>query len=289
MFRKGYGILEEMGIRFSVLVVCLNAGNKLKETLESIRGQTFADYEVIIKDGISTDGSLAGAKEAGRGIPSLRIVEKKDAGIYDAMNQAVEAAEGEYVYFLNCGDVFYHEDVLGNMDRVIREHPAPLGVYYGNIYERATGREVASNPNLDAFGCYRNVPCHQACFYDRRLLLMHPFETKYHVRADYEQFLWCFFYKGREGKVDFVYAPLFIADYEGGGFSETKQNRKVSAREHREIVRKYMPAKTVWKYRIIMWVTLAPFRTWLAKNPVTSGCYNKLKKIYYEKGQGVER
>ncbi|MBD5453680.1 MAG: hypothetical protein HDR30_05075 [Lachnospiraceae bacterium] len=81
---------------------------------------------------------------------------------------------------------------------------------------------------------------------------------------------------------------MIIADYEGGGYSETKKNKKVSAREHQEIVKKYMPAEKVWQYRIIMWVSLAPLRTWIARNPLTSGCYNKLKKIYYEKGQGIK-
>ncbi|MCM1385981.1 MAG: glycosyltransferase [Bacillus sp. (in: Bacteria)] len=274
--------------KFSVLVVCLNPGDKLKVTLESIRGQTFGDYEVIIKDGISSDGSRIFAEEMKNEISSLRFIEKKDTGIYDAMNQAVAQAGGKYVYFLNCGDVFYDEKVLENMSRVIDSNPAGYGIYYGNIYERATGREVASNPSMDAFGCYRNVPCHQACFYDRRLLTAHPFEVKYRVRADYEQFLWCFFTNELPQRVSFIYNDMIIADYEGGGYSETKKNKRVSTKEHQEIVRKYMPAKQVWQYRIIMWVSLAPLRTWLARNPLTAGCYNKLKKIYYEKGQGVK-
>ena len=273
---------------FSVLVVCLNPGDKLKVTLESIRGQTFDDFEVIIKDGMSSDGSRIFAEEMKNEISSLCFIEKKDTGIYDAMNQAVAEARGKYVYFLNCGDVFYHEKVLEDMAKLIEKHPVSYGIYYGNIYERATGREVASNPALDAFGCYRNVPCHQACFYDRRLLTAHPFDIKYHVRADYEQFLWCFFTKELPEKVSFVYDSMIIADYEGGGYSETKKNKKVSAKEHREIVKKYMSAKKVWQYRIIMWVSLAPLRTWLARAPLTSGCYNKLKKIYYEKGQGIK-
>lgn len=279
--------------KFSILVVCLNPGDKLKMTLESIRGQTFRDYEVIIKDGGSSDGSLAVLKEAEESFPSIRLIEKADTGIYDAMNQAVSEARGKFLYFLNCGDMFYDENVLADMERIIVKHLFALGVYYGNIYDRVVGREVASNPNIDAFGCYRNVPCHQACFYDKRLLAAHPFETKYRVRADYEQFLWCFFSKELHRKLQqeavFVYTNRIIADYEGGGFSETKKNRKISAAEHKEIVRKYMPLGKVWKYRIIMWVTLAPFRTWAARNPVTANIYNQLKKIYYEKGQGVER
>lgn len=269
---------------FSILVVCLNPGDKLKTTLESIRKQTCRNYEVIVKDGLSTDGSLAFAKDAAKEFPLLRIVEKKDSGIYDAMNQAVQESEGRYLYFLNCGDRFYHEGVLEGIAKLIREHPVKAGIYYGNIYERLTRREVASNPSLDAFGCYRNVPCHQACFYDRKLLLAHPFDVRYRVRADYEQFLWCFFAAASEFETSFVYGDILIVDYEGGGFSETKKNRRISAAEHKEIVGKYMSAGQIGKYRMIMWVTLSPVRTWLAKNPVTSGIYNELKKKIYGKG-----
>ncbi len=270
--------------KFSILVVCLNPGEKLRATLNSIKKQTYMDYEVVIKDGLSTDGSMEYAKEAAKDFPSLRIIEKQDAGIYDAMNQAASSALGKYVYFLNCGDAFYDKSVLENVNKLICENPSQAGIYYGNIYERLTENVVASNPRLDAFGCYRNVPCHQACFYDKKLLETHPFETKYRVRADYEQFLWCFFTKDMGEGVSFFYKDILIADYEGGGFSETRQNRKLSAKEHQEIVRKYMPIGEVRKYRILMWVTLSPLRTWFSRNKVTSGLYNGLKKIYYGKG-----
>ncbi|MDE5866142.1 MAG: glycosyltransferase [Lachnospiraceae bacterium] len=273
----------------SVLVVCLNPGDKLKKTLDSIRLQTYRNYEVVVKDGLSTDGSLSCIKEEPDVVnkfPTLRLIEKKDSGIYDAMNQAVQESDGKYIYFLNCGDVFYSESVLAKISELIHRNPSDAGIYYGNIYERLTGREVASNPRMDDFGCYRNVPCHQACFYDRKLLIAHPFEIKYRVRADYEQFLWCFYTNELPEKATFVYGDILIADYEGGGFSETKRNRKLSSVEHKEIVRKYMPVGKVFEYRILMWITLAPLRTWIAGNPVTSGFYNKLKKLYYEKGAG---
>lgn len=288
MIREG-----SMGVRvkpeFSVLVVCLNPGEKLKKTLDSIRIQTYRNYEVVIKDGLSTDDSLSfikGVNDVVDKFPELRLIEKRDSGIYDAMNQAVQESEGRYIYFLNCGDVFYNENVLSDIAELICKNPSDSGIYYGNIYERMPGREVASNPKMDEFGCYRNVPCHQACFYDRKLLLAHPFEVRYRVRADYEQFLWCFFTNELSEKTAFIYGDILIADYEGGGFSETKRNRKLSSAEHKEIVRKYMPMGNVLKYRILMWITLAPLRTWIAGNPVTSGFYNKLKKMYYKKGAG---
>ncbi len=268
---------------YSIIVVCLNPGDKLKETLESIEKQNFCSFQVIVKDGGSTDGSLKYAKELAARDNRICIVQKKDSGIYDAMNQAVEEAAGRYVYFLNCGDHFYSENVLDQMAGFIREHEDAdtPGIFYGNIFERVTGQQVSSNPCIDAFGCYRNVPCHQACFYDRRLLLAHPFALNYRVRADYEQFLWCFF----EGTA-FHYRELLIADYEGGGFSETRENRKISRKEHKEITQKYIPRGQLLKFKFIMWITLAPLRTRLSENEKTAGIYNYLKRMIYLKKAG---
>lgn len=280
--------MREKGIKqvfFSIIVVCLNPGDKLGKTLDSIGRQSFRDYEVIIKDGISKDGSPDYIrKTAASGVmPEIRLLEKRDTGIYDAMNQAVEEAAGKYVYFLNCGDVFYSEDVLEKMAEFIKEkeNADTPGIFYGNIFERLTGQQVISNPYIDAFGCYRNVPCHQACFYDRRLVKTHPFETKYLVRADYEQFLRCFFQGETQKKTAFHYTELMIVDYEGGGFSETKENQRKSKEEHKEITRKYIPAGQLFKFKLIMCLTLAPLRTLIAENEKTAGIYNRLKKMLY--------
>lgn len=265
--------------KFSILVVCLNPGERLKTTLSSILCQTCKDYEIIIKDGCSTDGSLSYAEKLKENIPVLKLIQKKDTGIYDAMNQAVAEARGSYLYFLNCGDTFRDETVLCSMADFMEKNQEKDGIYYGNIYESLTKQVVASNPHMDAFGCFRNVPCHQACFYQRELLTAHPFLVKYRVRADYEQFLWCFF----EAKAETFFTGLLIADYEGGGFSETKENRKRSAKEHREITACYMSRGQLFKYRLILWLTLAPLRTRLAQNEKTAGIYNKMKKMLYRR------
>ncbi|MDE7130342.1 MAG: glycosyltransferase [Lachnospiraceae bacterium] len=294
---------------FSIIVVCLNAGEKLRETIDSILHQTWQDYEIIIKDGGSTEevtrkylDGYAKACETKHGqlgeesAAKLRVYSSKDTGIYDAMNQAVEYVCGDYVLFLNCGDSFYDMHVLERVsgkirkqvqnretggcetdrEKALRSEPSRY-IFYGNIYERLTGTQVQSNPVIDDFACYRNVPCHQACFYEAALLREKPFDTAYAVRADYEHFLWCYY----RAHVKTVYMPVTVALYEGGGFSETKENERRSRREHREIVNRYMPAAKVRKYRLIMAVTLAPVRTWIAKNPVTAGIYQKVKKVLY--------
>lgn len=278
-----------MNPRFSILVVCLNPGKRLQDTLCSIENQTCKDYEIIVKDGCSSDGSLSYAEERkkeleaeeGRELPVLKVIQKKDNGIYDAMNQAVKEARGRYVYFLNCGDTFRDENVLRDVADFMERNQEKNGIYYGNIYESLTGQVVASNPHMDAFGCFRNVPCHQACFYEKGLLFAHPFVTGYQVRADYEQFLWCFF----EAEAETFFTDILIAEYEGGGFSETKENRKRSAAEHREITAHYMGKGQIFKYRMILLLTLSPLRTRLAQNKRTAGVYNRIKGLLYRRNR----
>lgn len=275
---------------FSIIVVCLNAGDKLRETIESIRNQTEKDYEIIIKDGGSTDEvTKACLSRYGKETDQdsqynvspddrIRVYSAKDAGIYDAMNQAVRYVRGDYVFFLNCGDSFYDDRVLAQVKEQILQAALPAQyIFYGNIYERRTDALVQSNPVIDDFACYRNVPCHQACFYAAKLLRDKAFDTAYKVRADYEHFLWCIY----AAHSITVYVPVTVAFYEGGGFSEARENRKISQREHREIVNKYLPAVKVHKYRLIMFMTLAPLRTWIAQNPVTARMYQRIKQKLY--------
>lgn len=286
---------------FSIIVVCRNAGEKLQKTIASIREQTETDYEIIVQDGLSTDGSV---EKLCTGV-DLKLFRERDEGIYDAMNRAVSHAAGQYLFFLNCGDYFADKEVLAGVRREIEKHgktavpgtdngkqsrngekkrARPM-IFYGNIVERATGAYVASNPVIDDFACYRNVPCHQACFYDRRLLVKRGFRTCYRVRADYEHFLWCYY----RAHASMVYMSLTVVSYEGEGFSEDKNNRKRSAVEHAHIVKKYMSRRQILKYRTLMLLTLAPFRTFLSSHEATAGIYQKLKAGLYGKTKGKRR
>ncbi len=261
----------------TIITVCFNAQGKLEETLKSVRKQTFRDYEVIVKDGGSLDGSLACIRDFDD-IP-LKLVVKEDAGIYDAMNEAVRYAKGEYVYFLNCGDVFAKDDVLEKVFAFIkndsREKSGPFRVYYGNIIDGVTGTKVSSNPRISAFTCYRNVPCHQACIYSKAMLDAHPFDLRFRVRADYEQFLWAYF----KADTAFCYMDLVVAEYEGGGYSEQKKKR--SAKEHERITAMYMSPLRIRLYRFALILTFAPLRKKLASNKATARIYNGLKGLVY--------
>ena len=84
-------------IRFSIITVCLNAGEDLIATVTDTLCQTYENFEIVVKDGFSTDGSVEKLPADDR----IRLVRKKDTGIYDAMNQAVREATGDYLIFMN--------------------------------------------------------------------------------------------------------------------------------------------------------------------------------------------
>lgn len=294
---------------FSIVVVALNPGERLEKTLNSIVSQTYKNYEVILKDGGSTDGSLEKLQKCGyfEGKSQIKIIQKKDKGIYDGMNQAASYINGRYAQFLNCGDYFYSDNVLeevaefierewkkcihavmgenlaGVSEELVNEFAVEVvkiapAIYYGNQYNQIQKAIVYSAPQINDFTCYRNVPCHQVCFYDYRLFEKRAYDLKYKVRADYEHFLYSIY----EIKAKGISMPIMIASYEGGGFSETKENRKQSAMEHKEITRKYLGKVKVFKYQMIMWLTLAPVRTRIAENPALSGVYNGIKSGIYK-------
>lgn len=264
-------------IVFSIIVVCLNPGEKLERTLESILNQTEKSLEVIIKDGNSTDGAVEKVqkKYADYTERPIHIIRQPDTGIYDAMNQAAAQAVGEFLLFLNCGDRLDGEGVLSRVRQSAGKRENKI--FYGHITSRLTQTVVPSNPRMDAFGCYRNVPCHQACFYRRELFAERGYLLQYKVRADYEHFLWSFF----EKQANPVCLTVVVAEYEGGGFSETKENRKQSAKEHKEITKKYMSRAQRFKFKAILWITLAPLRSKMAESRHFSKVYNGLKQLMY--------
>ncbi len=212
---------------FSIVIISLNARDSIARTLQSVLRQTILDYEIIVKDGCSTDGTMGMIPQSER----IRTFEEKDAGIYDAMNQAVNYAKGRYVSFLNCGDEFYDEFVLENARRTGIMQDAPC-VLYGNTYFRGTGSiRVPPNP-IDDYFWYRTTLCHQSVFFARELFSRgNRYDVAYKVASDFK--LMVQFYKE---KVPFVPLGITVCFYEGGGFSETGKGLAINRAEKKRII-----------------------------------------------------
>ncbi len=287
---------------FSIVIVSLNPGQKLMKTLQSVLRQEYGNFEVILKDGGSTDGSLKEEADGslsvawpGQSVSDSRvhIFRSPDKGIYDGMNQALVHINGDYVLFLNCGDSLYDSRVLSRTaaliekaeeERDTRLRARPF-LFYGDQYNEKQRSRVCSAPKLNDFACYRNVPCHQVCFYDASLFWERGYDTDFRVRGDYEHFFYCIYERGAEA----VHLPVIVSSYEGGGFSETRENRKRSELEHRVITRYYLGRRKSACYAAVMLATLAPVRTKIAENPSLAKGYNAVKAAIYRGGKDEPR
>lgn len=260
-------------MKFSIITVCLNSGDALKYTMDSIKAQTYQDYEVYVKDGGSKDDSLSHVP----GDIRFKIQVGDDKGIYDAMNMSVDAITGDYIIFMNAGDKFYENDTLEKVAEFIKtKGDNPEGIFYGDTASRLAATVVKAPKEINPKVCYNNIPCHQAMFYSAALLKDRKFDISYRIRADYEHFLYCYF----EKKTNFYYMDLTVCEYEGGGFSETKKNRRLNEKEHRLVVAKYIPLKTRFFCRLRLILTLQKLRAAMARSKTFGPAYEKMKRTF---------
>jgi glycosyltransferase involved in cell wall biosynthesis len=195
---------------FSIITVVRNGENLIDRCVSSVLAQKFKAFEYLILDGQSTDGTLAKitAFEDGR----ITLVSEADAGIYDAMNKAVDLAKGQWVYFLGHDDYLFDENVLQDIsDEISRQKPDIVyGVVQWGDYDRTFGKEVVLNDLKNDF------ICHQAIFVRRDLFrLVGKFELKFRYNADAQFIIKCF----HQHQLKKHFVPRTIAYYATDGAS----------------------------------------------------------------------
>jgi glycosyltransferase involved in cell wall biosynthesis len=181
---------------FSIIVPTFNAATVLRACLDSIAGQTFRDYEVILVDGRSTDGTLDIAQSFTAVLDSRLIIHSDtDRGVYDAMNHGVEMSSGTWVYFLGSDDVLFEPDTLARVAAFISDHEAS-DLIYGDVALVSDGSRNGSRDigvyDLDRllFDC--NI-YHQSIFYRRELFAtIGPYNLRYPAYADWDFNIRCF-------------------------------------------------------------------------------------------------
>ena len=243
----------------SIVTVTLDAGDALARTIRSVAEQTFTEYEHVVKDGGSRDGSLV-AVRAGR---NVRMVQRPDGGIYDAMNQALDSCRGEYVLFLNAGDAFAAQDSLAQVVRALVGEPPPDLVVCDHLAGEF-GDAVVGAGRISPFLIYRTTICHQACFFRRECFArLGPFDTSLRIAADHE-FLARALLKGR---LRTLHVPVAVIRYEGRGFSRRMENRQRHVGELAEIRRRHFSRARRVLYGFALACTLPPLRRAIFERP----------------------
>lgn len=185
---------------FSIITVVRNDPAGAVRTLQSVFSQSFADYEVIVQDGASTDETSALLRGLAPWIDKLAI--EPDGGIYDAMNRALARAEGEWLLFLNAADFFVDAEVLARV--AARIDPARDDIFVGQAIADETG-EVHPYRAPDQF--WAGSTCdHQASFIRRSLMQRLGYRTEFRIAGDLD-----FFSRARAEGARFRHEPLPIA------------------------------------------------------------------------------
>ncbi|MCI8529283.1 MAG: glycosyltransferase [Lachnospiraceae bacterium] len=223
-------------IQITIITVCYNEKNKVRETIESVCQQTYSHMEYLIIDGGSTDGTVDVLREYSEN-KNIRFYSEKDFGIYNAMNRGIVRASGDYVFFINAGDTFFDEHVISNMVSYMKDMDV---IYYGKVcVEYANGVKQILDFS-EAEGTLEEkllnglMPCHQAIFAPRKLLNDHYFRERFKIRADYE---WLMYSVSRGNRCKAV--PVIVSYYDASGTSGRIKNNHLFYQEEEEIIREY--------------------------------------------------
>ncbi|PJZ55326.1 glycosyltransferase family 2 protein [Leptospira adleri] len=230
-------------IKVSVITINYNNRDGLKKTILSVRNQSFENYEHIIIDAASTDGSVQVVEEFQDKIAYW--VSEKDDGIYYAQNKGIRAAKGEFCLFLNSGDRLASETVL--LDLFKRNFDEDL--IYGDMFlelkdgklllRRQPKRMTLSHLLLDTIW-------HPACLIKRELFdRFGMYDTAYKMVADYE--FWLRIYKTNQIKTK--YLPVAFSIFNLDGLSSLPENQIRLNRERETAQSKYFSATELFFFR----------------------------------------
>jgi glycosyltransferase involved in cell wall biosynthesis len=151
--------------KLSIITINYNNLEGLKRTVESVVSQTWREFEYIVIDGGSTDGSAEYIESQSEHIDYW--VSEPDKGIYNAMNKGIVKATGEYLLFLNSGDHLYDKEVIKENFRSLEYHDL---IYFNVLMVGKLGSEMLSHPDRLRFSdFYLNGLNHQSVLIRKEL------------------------------------------------------------------------------------------------------------------------
>lgn len=223
----------------TIVTVCFNVEDTIEETMQSVMGQTYSDKEYIIIDGSSTDQTMNIIGKYSD-CDYLRVVSEPDNGLYDAMNKSLCLAKGDYVIFLNSGDVFCDEKVLEDMAPHLT-----ADIVYGNVIRKKhTGDVVEKYP-----GKYKlfwlllqgKMVSHQVLFTKTDIMRKYGFDESYKITADFN-----FLVRAVQDKCSQCYVDRNVSVMENReGISARPENLDIMRAEDDRSLKEYFP---IWYY-----------------------------------------
>lgn len=227
-------------IRLSVITINFNNASGLQKTIKSVVEQTSEDFEYIVIDGFSTDGSqeIIQANEA----HISYWVSEPDQGIYSAMNKGIKAAKGKYCQFLNSGDYLVNKDTISKM----MKYEDDSAVIYGNMIKFwPDGKKIKNTfVNTDSMlNFYMGSLNHSPAWIKRDLFQKYGlYEEKLKIVSDWKFYLEVIALHNEAVK----YIDLDVTCFEMTGISNT--NSTLDRQERRAVLEQNIPKSILYDY-----------------------------------------
>lgn len=223
-----------MNKKLSIITINYNNLEGLQRTVESVINQIWQEFEFLVIDGGSTDGSAVFIESKRNKIDYW--VSEPDKGIYTAMNKGIAKATGEYLLFLNSGDHFIDEDALQKVNQGIQHYDL---IYYDIEVVVNETKTVLENPKEFTFEyLHNNVPCHQSLLIKKTAFdTVGLYDENLKIVSDWKWFIQAVLkynlsYKKKEGVFSVFYKD---------GISSIAENQALVQAERKQILESDFP------------------------------------------------
>lgn len=257
--------------KITIITVVYNDVNNIDQTIQSVLQQSFSDYEYVVIDGGSNDGTLDVIQSYNEKIDY--ILSEKDSGIYDAMNKGIKIATGEWLLFLNSGDQLFNLDILLKLNQFLSELSTCPAVIYGDVEVLIPDQQikrVVKCKSLETID--RSMPFnHQSTLINAKIHKKNLYNLDFRIVADYNLFLELYLKKEK-----FLYTDFPISTILAGGLSDSRRNKTFL--EKRMVHDVYFPRRnnSMLYYGSILRFYLSDYFKRLAPS-------NIVRKIYHNK------
>ena len=221
----------------SVITINRNNAAGLEKTMQSVLSQTRTDYEYVVVDGASTDGSVAVIERLAPAFGDrLKWISEPDKGIYNAMNKGIRMATGEYIQILNSGDSLVSPEVVDKMYAALEKagHPSIL---YGNILKDFPDGHVHrdkgfAGEDITLLSMYIGTLNHSPAYIRRSLFDKYgPYDESLKIVSDWKWYLQAIVF----GEEKPVYADIDVTLFDMTGISET--NLELTRAERKQVLK----------------------------------------------------
>lgn len=222
-------------MKITVVTVCLNAVKTIEATMMSVLGQTYQEIEYLIIDGKSSDGTLDIVNKY-IDDKRLRPLSEKDSGLYNAMNKAIEMCTGDYIIFMNSGDIFCDDKVIEDMLPHLQ-----ADLVYGNVIRKTQNGDVLEKYHgkykLMCLLLMGRMMSHQALFTKSEIMRQYMFDEQYKITADYD-----FIVRAKKDKLDITYIDRTVCIIDNiAGISAQQANYDLMRKEDDWSLKKNFP------------------------------------------------